>query len=100
MEVLPKRGALLTDAEALQSLRDCARIVNGNRDLSKLFNVQGSLWITKEIDSFCRTTPCASQSTEDIAAFLSRLETAIPGKPFSDKEKVQLVNLRPASLVE
>ncbi|SPQ93363.1 unnamed protein product (mitochondrion) [Plasmodiophora brassicae] len=72
MEVLPKRGALLTDAEALQSLRDCARIVNGNRDLSKLFNVQGSLWITKEIDSFCRTTP------------------SIPGKPFSDKEKVQL----------
>ncbi|KFM81772.1 DNA-directed RNA polymerase III subunit RPC9, partial [Stegodyphus mimosarum] len=108
MEVINERAALLCNAEVLAILENSKSDLKGskygvqsgnekNKQLSsKEKGLQRLNTIVYETIKYLEETPCATQTPEAIRNFL----TAINAYSLTKGEKLQLLNLRPSSLVE
>eukprot|EP00457_Paulinella_chromatophora_P014897 gb/GEZN01015395.1/.p1 GENE.gb/GEZN01015395.1/~~gb/GEZN01015395.1/.p1 ORF type:complete len:174 (+),score=39.62 gb/GEZN01015395.1/:243-764(+) len=69
-----------------------------HRKHQKLKPLSDFAWLSSEVQDYLKTTPAAHQTGEQIQSFLHKIQ------PFqsklSRKEVLQLINLRPTSMVE
>lgn len=87
MEVVGENVAMLSNYEVLSLLKDLRKVANQPKSIAT---------ISYEAIKYLEQMPCKDQSPEVIKSFM----TALLPYNFTKAEKLQLLNLRPSSVVE
>jgi hypothetical protein len=93
------RGKAFSDL----SEKDKKIIIGANdaqRESRKKKQWEHACWMRKQVTEYCSWTAAGLQTEAHVQQFISRLPTVLKGKTLSESEVLQLVNLRPVTLVE
>jgi hypothetical protein len=93
------RGKAFSDL----SEKDKKIIIGANdaqRESRKKKQWEHACWMRKQVTEYCTWTAAGLQTEAHVQQFISRLPTVLKGKTLSESEVLQLVNLRPVTLVE
>ncbi|ORY94684.1 HRDC-like protein [Syncephalastrum racemosum] len=97
MKIKNPRSAMLSNFEVLQVLTEQQDKQKAEQTDDPNANVAGNLRTVQfEVTEYLKDTPCSTQDPQQIEAFLESME---PYK-LTRAEKLQLLNLRPRSVVE
>ncbi|KAJ1344381.1 hypothetical protein BSLG_001038 [Batrachochytrium salamandrivorans] len=93
MNTVQVNSALLCDSEVLRFLQESTKRRSSKQ---KRQTFQDLRTVEYEVTGYLSELPCSSQTEEQVSSFLVALETW----PLTKAEKLQLLNLRPTSLIE